>query len=45
MHKWKDICSQLTFMTGSNLTGSTYTWITEKDGSAKKLRELIKYDS
>jgi len=42
LHEYKGVVMQLTYKTGSNLAGSTHTWITEADGSAGKFRELIK---
>lgn len=42
LHEYRGLVTQLTFRKGSNLTGSTHTWITESDGSAGKFRELIK---
>lgn len=38
---WRETLCKLTFITGSNLTGNTHSWVSERDGSAKKLRSLI----
>jgi hypothetical protein len=41
LHEYRGVVMQLTYRKGSNLAGSTHTWITESDGSAGKFRKLI----
>jgi hypothetical protein len=44
MFKWRELMQQITFKRAANLAGSTHTWVAESDGSARKLREMIKKD-
>ena len=44
LQEFKDLVCNITFITGSNLAGKTHTWISESDGSAEKLRYMIRMD-